>query len=132
REVTEVVLAQRGDDVEPARQLATAVHHAGAPADHDVADPVALKRLKERVRVEAGSLAQPSPKPSRRAVTRCCGAWTRLVSISESSWRSSSRSAISSLSTNQQASTTACRFSKLGCCPPVSQRATWARSRPIR
>ena len=57
-EVAEVVLAQRGDDVEAAGELAAAVDHPGEAADHDVADAVALERLEQRVGIEPRPLGR--------------------------------------------------------------------------
>src|SRR5215203_4335984 len=65
-EVTQVVLPQRGDNVETTRQLAASVYDPGEAADHDVADAVAFERLEQRVRIETHPLAHSSPSCFKR------------------------------------------------------------------
>src|SRR5262249_41250044 len=133
-EPTEVVVTQRRRDVDPARRLAAAVHDTREGTDDDVGDPFSLERLEDRVRVERGRLLAHGfpPRRSVSACTLCGGACRTLSASSASSTGSSARSTIATLSAKPQASTIATRFSKLGSCPPVSQRATCARSRARR
>ena len=48
---------ERGRDVEPVGHLGAAVHDPGEAADHDVAEPLAVERGEQRVRVEDGLAA---------------------------------------------------------------------------
>ena len=110
----------------PSVSLAAAVDHPGEAADDDVADPLVVERLQQRVRVKRGlSLTERRELFEQRlhALLRRLQQTLLESASSASSW---SGSAISSLSTKPHASTTARRFSKLG----SARRSPNGRSAP--
>jgi hypothetical protein len=66
-EAAEVVVAERRRDVNPARRLGAAVDDPREGAHDDVADPLCLERLEDRVRVEWG--LKPAELAQRAAFT---------------------------------------------------------------
>ena len=78
-DATDVLRVQRRRDVEPVRDLGAAMDDPREAADHDVADPLAVERREERVRIKRRLLAhRRRSSSSRRAWTRCCRACRTL------------------------------------------------------